>query len=409
MHRRLKRLSEIIDRAVPVAACALLLLLALPAHEARANMAARQPEARPGDRLGEPSGALKSIHIEREKLLIDARPLADGRPAIVEATYRVRNDGGAQTVELIFVAAALASEKDGGWVWRGSKWVNDAKAPQLSESGVWLDGNQVEAVSVEADAKGLPENWQPPTATPPVEMSRDKTLPYEVTNSGTMIFRVTIDSGPHLFRVRYAARPSGFCTPGSSAINWQLGYVLAPAREWASFGELEAEVLLPRGWRAASAPEMKRNGDTLAAVWREIPADALALTVQTHERTTSDVEKYWLTIIVVGMLLAPLAGLSGWKLGGWLGRRRRTSAWALLLSPVAATIAVVVAANGAEFVAAPLAPNQAVFNEVGNYNGLITFPLLVLVFFASFIVMQVVTFIARRRAFKFGSQHNPAA
>jgi hypothetical protein len=172
---------------------------------------------------------------------------------------------------------------------------------------------------------------------------------------------------------------------------------------------LEAEVLLPRGWRAASAPEMKRNGDTLAAVWREIPADALALTVQTHERTTSDTEKYWLTIIVVGMLLAPLAGLAGWKLGGWLGGRRRTSAWALLLSPVAATIAVVVAANGAEFVAAPLAPNQAVFNEVGNYNGLITFPLLVLVFFASFIVMQVVTFIARRRAFKFGSQHNPAA
>jgi len=33
---------------------------------------------------------------------------------------------------------------------------------------------------------------------------------------------------------------------------WQLGYVLAPAREWGGFGRLDVRVELPRGWEAAA-------------------------------------------------------------------------------------------------------------------------------------------------------------
>src|SRR5688500_14611599 len=127
------------------AALVLASLLALPVG-ALANMAARQPEARAGDEVREPFGLFESVHIERETLLVDLRPLEDLRPAVVEATYEVRNDGAERTVELVFVADGLSTEEGGGggWVWRGGHWVRDPSAKPLAEAGVWLDGQRVE-------------------------------------------------------------------------------------------------------------------------------------------------------------------------------------------------------------------------------------------------------------------------
>lgn len=373
--------------------------LALPI-QVRANMAMPQPAARPGDNMGEPSGGLKSIRIERERLLIDVRPLADGRPAMIEATYRVHNDADTHALELVFVAAALSPDEDGEWVWSGSKWARDPSAKRSFESGIWLDGQPVAGIRTETDAKELPPEWQPPINTPQVKEGDDAALPYQVTNSGTITFRVTITSGPHVIRVRYAARPSAYCGTDSDAVYWQLGYVLAPARRWAAFGGLDVNVMLPEGWRAASEPQMERRGDTLAGAWDKLPADTLALTFQTHERTYPNSEAYWGTLIIAGLVLAPLTALLGWIAGDKLGRRRRTSAWVLLLSPVAAALAVVIASFFAELAAQPAAPKQVAFNRVGGYDFLITFPLLVLIFFSSFIFMQVAAFAARMRAVK---------
>ncbi|HEU4597202.1 MAG TPA: hypothetical protein VFS10_18875 [Pyrinomonadaceae bacterium] len=367
-------------------------LCALPCG-ARANMAARQPEARAGGLLGEPFGLLKSVHIERETLLIDLRPLADLRPAVVEATYKVRNDGEARALELVFVADGLSA--DGGWVWNGSDWVRDARAKPLAEAGVWLDGARVEGARAETGAE-LPEEFRPPSRTPALYESQEE-LPYKTEADGTIIFRVTLAPGPHTFVVRYAARPSAFADTLSHEINWQLGYVLAPARRWESFGGLDAKVLLPTGWHAASEPALTREGDALVKSWDVIPADSLAITFKTRERTVFDSDRLWLTLIILGLLLTAAAGFAGWKAGAWLGRRKRTSAWALLFSPVVAGALFALAYAVGRLLGSPPAPEQNAFNEVGNYDFIITFLLGVLSVTLHFVVAQTCAFISRRR------------
>src|SRR5206468_1311808 len=89
---------------------ALVLLLALPLATGWANMAA-PPEpytVRAGSAAGEAMGGLRDVFIEHETLRLDLRPLEDGRPARVDAAYRVRNDGAARALDLLFVANGLA-------------------------------------------------------------------------------------------------------------------------------------------------------------------------------------------------------------------------------------------------------------------------------------------------------------
>ncbi len=367
-------------------------LFALPCG-ALANMAARQPEARAGAVLGEPFGLLKSVHIERETLLIDLRPLADLRPAVVEATYKVRNDGEARAVELVFVADGLSA--GGGWVWNGGNWVRDPRAETPAEAGVWLDGQRVEGARNETGA-GLPDEFSPPSRTPTLYETQED-LPYKTEADGTIVFRVTLAPGPHTFVVRYAARPSAFADTLSHEINWQLGYVLAPARRWESFGGLDAKVLLPAGWRAASEPAMTREGDALVGSWDAIPADSLAITFKTQERTIFDPDRLWLTLIIMGLLLTAAAGFAGWKAGAWLGRRGRTSAWALLLSPVVACVLTALAYAVGSRLASPPEPEQNAFNEVGGYSFIITFLLCALSVMLHFFVAQLFAFVSRRR------------
>ncbi len=272
--------------------------------KALANMA---NPVKAGSAVGEPSGDLKSLHIERETLELDLRPLAQGSAAIIEATYRVRNEGETRTLDLIFVANAMTAE--GG--------------------GVWLDDQKVQSVS--ADASGLPESWQPPQTTPSIDMGEP--LSYVARREGVMRFTLSLTRGPHTIRVRYGAQATAHSTSRSPNVYWQLGYVLAPARQWASFGGLDAKVLLPEGWSAVSSPAMKREGDSLVGTWNELPADAIGLTVQapTKSMAVYTILKALILLIGVGVCIA-----LGWMLGGWLGRRQRTSAWALPLSLAAA-------------------------------------------------------------------------
>jgi hypothetical protein len=391
--QRQARIGTSVRRSVCVALVIASLLA--PHGRARANMAARQPEARAGVEVREPFGLFESVHIERESLLIDLRPLADLRPAVVEATYRVRNDGEARAVELVFVADGLSTEDGGGWVWKNSGWVRDPRARPSAEAGVWLDGQKVSGARTQTGAV-LPERFRPPNETPSL-YETEQGLPYKTEADGTITFRVTLAPGPHAFVVRYAARPSAFADTLSHEINWQLGYVLAPAREWESFGGLDAKVLLPEGWRAGVEPAMRREGDALVNSWDALPADSLAITFKTSERTTFDHNRFWLTLIIMGLLLTAAAGFAGWKAGGWLGRRGRTSAWALLLSPVVAVALFAAACGVGSLVASPPAPEQNSFNEVGDYSFIITFFLAVLSLTLHFVVAQLLAFISRRR------------
>lgn len=388
-------------RIGPAARGAAFVVLALatlfaPHGAALANMAARRPEARAGEEVREPFGLFESVHIEREALLVDLRPLADLRPAVVEATYRVRNDGEARAVELVFVADGLSTGgAEGGWVWRDSAWVRDPRATPTAEPGVWLDGQKVEGARDEASTE-LPEDFRPPSETPSLYESEED-LPYETNSRGTIVFRVTLAPGRHTFVVRYAARPSAFSDTLSHEINWQLGYVLAPAKRWESFGGLDAKVLLPEGWRAASEPALRREGDALVNSWDALPADSLAITLKTSERTTFDPDRLWLTLIVLGLLLTSASGFAGWKAGEWLGRRKASSAWALLLSPVAACALTALAYAVGWLLASPPAPEQNSFNEVGDYSFIVTFLLLALSVTLHFIITQLFAFVSRRR------------
>jgi hypothetical protein len=61
---------------------------------------------------------------------------------------------------------------------------------------------------------------------------------------------------------------------------YQFAYVLAPARSWSGFAGLDVTVQLPTGWDVGVTPALSRTGDTLHGVFDNVPADAIALSVQ---------------------------------------------------------------------------------------------------------------------------------
>lgn len=370
---RVFRYDSLMPRlAFQIFTCALLLLcaLSLTPLKALANMSS---PVKAGSALGEPSVDLKSIRIERETLNIDMRPLANGSPAIIEAIYKVLNDGDKRALDLIFVADALTA----------------------NGSGVWLDEQSVPSTS--SSSQGLPESWRPPQTTPAIDGGTP--LSYETKREGAITFTLMLTPGPHTIRVRYQAQATAHSTGNSPTVYWQLGYVLSPARRWAGFGGLDAKVLLPAGWNAASNPAMKRDGDALTGTWNEIPADSLALTVQSPPGSQALYTILRLIIFVVGLIICLTLG---WWLGSWLGSRRRTSAWALPLSLVSASV------WGLAFFISYVAMMEAIKGKGGSQAswvygyGDIFFSMLyfILMVVLGLILTQASAFIASRRAAK---------
>lgn len=249
----------------------------------------------PGDVVGEPSGGLANIHIEREELAFDLRPLATGDDVNVTATYHVRNDGAAAQVDLVFVAAALA---DGA-------------------SGVSLDGLAV-PVRTDQDASDYspPDGtWQPSGTTPGID---GPPINYVTLDPGALLFTLSIPAGRHTISVDYAASPSRY-SGHSPARYWQLGYVLAPARQWASFGTLDVTIQLPPEWSFAASPALERAGDLAHGTFDGIPADSIGMTTQMP--VSAPQENYAPAIVTgAGVVLGLLIAAYG---GAWLARRGR--------------------------------------------------------------------------------------
>lgn len=142
---------------------------------------------------------------------------------------------------------------------------------------------------------------------------------------------------------------------------------------------------------------MRREGDALVAHWDALPADTLAVTVQTDERTVYDAGRFWTVLLILGALFTAPAAFAGWKLGERLGGRGRTSAWGLLVSPLVALLLYALAYVVASALSAPPAPEQTAFNQIGDYNLILTFLIFVAVTIWHFLVTQVVTYVSRRR------------
>jgi hypothetical protein len=228
---------------------ALIVLIGLAgSRAASANVGARSTG---GQLAGEPPG-IRDVAILGETLVIDLRPLADDGRVQVVATYRLDNRAGELALDLV-----LAS---------GSGQPDDLR--------VTLDGA---AVITKARAGELPATWKAPATTP---LPDGGDLDYVVREPRALEgFQLTLPPGRHELSMSYAADAVRHHA-GEPTLMRQFAYVLAPARSWAGFGGLDATVRVPAGWSAAVRPEMTRDGDTLHATFPDLPADAIALTVQ---------------------------------------------------------------------------------------------------------------------------------
>jgi len=257
-----------------------------------------------GQLTGEPTG-IRDIAISREDLVIDLRPLAVGGLVAVTATYHLDSRAAEQTLDLVFASGSGSPD----------------------EFRITLDGRPI--ASRPKPGATLPESWRAPGSTPLPGGAGE--LDYPLRESGGAIgFQLAVAPGPHDLTIAYTADAMRHHHREPTILR-QFAYVLAPARTWASFGQLDVIVRLPAGWSAGVSPPLARDRDTLHAVFSGVPADAIALTVQAPSGA------YHLVRYALGALAAIVA------LGGGIAvftrataRQRRRSAAGVLPSMLAA-------------------------------------------------------------------------
>src|SRR5262249_13779428 len=134
-------------------------------------------------------------------------------------------------------------------------------APDVSEFEVRLGDRRLESRVVPPGEVMLPQNWKPPRNVRGIERRIDPWYhPNNETATALLAFTVELPSGASTLTARYRARAAG-TDEGYPTATWLFAYVLSPAREWGSFGELEVTAYLPGGWQHASAPPLEREGD----------------------------------------------------------------------------------------------------------------------------------------------------
>jgi hypothetical protein len=203
----------------------LLILIALTTTTS-ANVAQR---TFPGTLAREPNG-LRDIAIAREELVIDLEPLVHDGPVRVLATYHLANRGELRTASLVFVSGS----RDAG----------------AAFERVTFDDRPVQTTSADDDEGRIPSAWRPPATTPGFDGA---SLSYEVKAGSMRAFVVAIPPGEHVLTVSYDAT-AGLDRRSGDTLVWQLAYILAPARDWSSFGTLDLEVHVPDGWEFAITP-----------------------------------------------------------------------------------------------------------------------------------------------------------
>ncbi len=308
-----------------------LLVLTLAPTAGHANIGA---PSRPGEPAGEARGDFARLAILDEVIRFDLRPLAKGERALVEVHYRIRNlEAAARTFTMAF------------------------RTPGVEEGTVSLDGRrlayhaQLAGASTSQPAGGAGAS----STSQPAGGGAERELVF----SASLAAR-----GEHRIDVSYQMRPA-MDTGGS--LYWKHGilYDLSPARQWASFGTLDVEVLAPPGWQVESDPELARQGDRLQRRFQGLPAANLVLSARRRAEYT-----WGWALYVVGGLGGALAILVlAWR----RGRRSASSRVPALLAGLgygllAAALAFLLAAGGLALWGALLDPVQSSGRELYSHS-----------------------------------------
>ncbi len=336
------------------------------------------PPWRSGTLALEPQG-VKDVAIVREKLHFDLKPLMDGKPVNVEATYQLKNSGSARSVELVFITGM--NEVASAQCWLGDKLLT----------------------SVIEKAGDMPKEWQHPKTTPHPSGNDALSVPFQAQSASTtkwIRFTVPLLPGEQTLKVRYQVQASAYVRSHEPARFWQVAYIFAPAKSWQSFGGLNMTIEVPAGWNIATTLPMKRTGDVLTGSWDALPADNFALTTQfpmSEDRIKSDLLEHIIALVIlVGAIVGSV--LLCWKLGEHLAKQQRSSWRGILrsagLSILLALLAVVYLSCFVitrYFQTIDLPSSQSNWqNSYGTANALffLGIPVLFMAFVGSFVFLQ---------------------
>lgn len=279
-----------------------------------------------GDLVGEPTGSLRSLAIIREMLSLDLRPLNKVGLARIVATYQVRNESLPTSVDLVFIS------------------------PGIKAGSITVDGASVPSTPVKL--LNLPPEWQPPKTLPGISrlpFTKQPKNEYTVNNTlaSGLRFAARLPKGEHQLQVSYDMHPSTY--DASIYRDYQIAYILAPARSWATFGVLEVSVNLPVGWMVATSLPMKRTGNTLRATFNGLPADSLFITTRPplHPLTVGSMILLEVTGAIIGLISSRWLGeVLGRKANhlGW--GRRKVFVLAVGIMPLGGSLFLVIALTG---------------------------------------------------------------
>lgn len=243
------KILAIKKRLLYVATFLLVLLSLIIPKAVNANMSGKHI----GKSIGEPTGDFRNLGIVWEKLNFDLRALKDLGESTVTAIYQIRNDGEEIPVELLFVS------------------------PGIKNSNVTLDGKAIVAETI--NNPKVPPTWRSPSRVP---IANGDSIRYFATESSNtaLKFKPTIGKGEHQIQVKYVVEPSSY--KYSISKNYQVVYILAPAKDWAFFNRLDVEIKIPQNWKVVTSLPMKRTGNILKATFNKIPADNLTISTTPH-------------------------------------------------------------------------------------------------------------------------------
>ncbi len=229
-----------------------LLVLCLGSESAIANMSSPWS---PGDPIGEPVGVFRQLDIVTEKLSFDLRSLAHQNSGQVTATYQIRNSGKSVSVDLVFIS------------------------PGIKTGNVTLDDKKVSANIIPKPS--LPQEWdhliQLPIMSDKINWADSGRISVSGAGESALSFQTILPSGEHSLQVSYEIRP-GTYNGNDIYREYNIGYLLAPARSWATFGKLDIQVNLPHGWEVVTTPlKLPRQGDTLTGSFAGLPSDTFAI------------------------------------------------------------------------------------------------------------------------------------
>lgn len=237
--------------------------------------------------VGEPIGLTK-VAIGREDLEIDFRSLASGGEAQVTATYQLVNASATETLQLAFAFGSDASHS------------HTIEMDGVAVTGKWADSD-----------RDLPSKWWPPKTTPPL---RGDSRPLRFggwSSIRPLVFDLTIPAGTSVLTVSYAehvkiiyARP---------AMYRQFAYILAPAKSWSSFQDLNLSIRVPEGWEMATNLNLKKSLDTFSGRFESIPVDAIEFTLRPPIDTRLFVIQRYRSYAILALFMLVIVG--SWRRG----------------------------------------------------------------------------------------------